>query len=135
MKKILKTPISDEDIIDLNAGDTVYLSGLLVTSRDDGHRRLVEAGIMPEVDLKGAGLYHAGPIVRKLANGNFEMISCGPTTSMRMEKFEKEFIRKSGVKVIIGKAVWVRTLSMRVKNTKLFTVYFPAVVLSLRRRR
>jgi len=103
MKKVLTTPVRDEDIIDLKAGDTVYLSGLLVTSRDDGHRRLVEGGIMPEIDLKGAGLYHAGPIVRKLENGKFEMISCGPTTSMRMEKFEKDFIRKTGVKVIIGK--------------------------------
>ncbi|MBQ8164852.1 MAG: L(+)-tartrate dehydratase subunit beta [Clostridia bacterium] len=103
MKKVLTTPVKDEDIIDLKAGDTVYLTGLLVTSRDDGHRRLVADGIMPEIDLKGAGLYHAGPIVKKLGDGTYQMISCGPTTSMRMEKFEKDFIRKTGVKVIIGK--------------------------------
>ena len=103
MIKYLNTPIRYEDISDLRAGDTVYISGLLVTGRDDAHRRLVADGIMPEVDLNGAALYHAGPIVSRKDNGKFEMISCGPTTSMRMEKFQNEFIKKTGVKVIIGK--------------------------------
>lgn len=43
-----------------------------------------------------------GPIVRETENG-FEMVSVGPTTSMRMEKFEYEFVKQTGVRVIIGK--------------------------------
>ena len=41
--------------------------------------------------------------MRKLDDGKYEMVSIGPTTSMRMEKFEKEFIEQTGVKLIVGK--------------------------------
>ena len=46
---------------------------------------------------------HAGPIVRDHGDDNFEMISVGPTTSMRMEKFEYEFVKQTGVRLIVGK--------------------------------
>lgn len=103
MKKILTTPIKDEDLESLNIGDVVYLSGTLVTCRDVAHRRLIELGRELPVDLKGMAIFHAGPIVVEKDDGSFEMISIGPTTSMRMEKFEKEFIAKTGVKLIVGK--------------------------------
>lgn len=103
MKKILKTPLKDEDLESLNIGDVVYLTGTLVTCRDVAHRRLIEQGRELPVDLKGGAIFHAGPIVRQNEDGTYEMVSIGPTTSMRMEKFEKEFIRKTGVKLIVGK--------------------------------
>ena len=102
-KKILTTPIKDEDLEDLRAGDVVYLTGHLVTCRDVAHRRLIEQKRELPVDLKGGAIFHAGPIVRKLDGGKYEMVSIGPTTSMRMEKFEKEFIEQTGVKLIVGK--------------------------------
>ena len=102
-KKILTTPIKDEDLEDLRAGDVVYLTGHIVTCRDVAHRRLIEQKRELPVDLKGGAIFHAGPIVRKLADGKYEMVSIGPTTSMRMEKFEKEFIEQTGVKLIVGK--------------------------------
>ena len=102
-KKILTTPIKDEDLAELRAGDVVYLTGHLVTCRDVAHRRLIEQKRELPVDLKGGAIFHAGPIVRKLAEGNYEMVSIGPTTSMRMEKFEKDFIKQTGVKLIVGK--------------------------------
>ena len=102
-KKILTTPIRDEDLEDLRVGDVVYLTGHLVTCRDVAHRRLIEQKRELPVDLKGGAIFHAGPIVRKLDDGKFEMVSVGPTTSMRMEKFEKEFIEQTGVKLIVGK--------------------------------
>jgi L(+)-tartrate dehydratase beta subunit len=102
-KKILTTPIKDEDLADLRIGDVVYLTGHIVTCRDVAHRRLIELKRELPVDLKGGAIFHAGPIVRKLDNGKFEMVSIGPTTSMRMEKFEKEFIEQTGVKLIVGK--------------------------------
>ena len=102
-KKILTTPIKDEDLDDLRVGDVVYLTGHIVTCRDVAHRRLIELKRELPVDLKGGAIFHAGPIVRKLDNGKFEMVSIGPTTSMRMEKFEREFIEQTGVKLIVGK--------------------------------
>ena len=103
MKKILTTPIKDEDLEALNIGDVVYLTGTLVTCRDVAHRRLIELGRELPVDLKGGAIFHAGPIVRQKEDGEYEMVSIGPTTSMRMEKFEKEFIKQTGVKLIVGK--------------------------------
>jgi len=102
VKKILTTPISNEDLESLTAGDIVYLDGHMVTCRDMGHRRLIELGIPLPVDLQGGAIFHAGPIVKKEGEG-WQMISIGPTTSMRMESYEKEFIKQTGVKLIIGK--------------------------------
>ena len=103
MKKILQTPIKDEDLESLNVGDVIYLTGHLVTCRDVAHRRLIELKRDLPVDLRGGAIFHAGPIVRKKDDGKFEMVSIGPTTSMRMEKFEREFIKQTGVKLIVGK--------------------------------
>ena len=102
-KKVLTTPIKDEDLEDLRVGDVVYLTGHIVTCRDVAHRRLIELKRELPVDIKGGAIFHAGPIVRKLDNGKFEMVSIGPTPSMRMEKFEREFIEQTGVKLIVGK--------------------------------
>jgi L(+)-tartrate dehydratase beta subunit len=103
VKKVLTTPIKDEDLDDLNVGDVVYLTGRLVTCRDVAHRRRIEQGRELPVNLEGGAIFHAGPIVRKKDSGSFEMVSIGPTTSMRMEKFEREFIAQTGVKLIFGK--------------------------------
>ncbi|MDX8154201.1 L(+)-tartrate dehydratase subunit beta [Acinetobacter pittii] len=103
MKKILTTPIKDEDLLDLKVGDVVYLTGRLVTCRDVAHRRLIEQGRELPVNIEGGAIFHAGPIVRKKGENDFEMVSIGPTTSMRMEKFEREFIKQTGVKLIVGK--------------------------------
>ena len=94
-KKILTTPVSAEDLKDIHIGDVVYLNGDLTTCRDVAHRRLVEEGRPLPVDVKDAAIFHAGPIIRPLEDDKFEMVSVGPTTSMRMEKFEYEFVQKS----------------------------------------
>ncbi len=105
MKKVLQTPVSAEDLKDIKIGDVIFLSGHIVTCRDVAHRRLIEYGRELPVDLQGGAIFHAGPIVRKIEGtaDQFEMISVGPTTSMRMEKFEYDFIQQTGVKVIVGK--------------------------------
>ena len=102
MKKILTTPIKAEDLQDIRVGDVIYLTGTLVTCRDVCHRRLIELKRPIPYDLNGKAIFHAGPIVRK--NGDkWEMVSVGPTTSMRMESFEREFIEQTGVKLVVGK--------------------------------
>jgi L(+)-tartrate dehydratase beta subunit len=102
VNKVLTTPIKNEDLEDLRAGDVVYLDGCMVTCRDVGHRRLIELGRELPVDLKGMAILHAGPIVVKDGEG-WQMISIGPTTSMRMESMERPFIGQTGVKLVIGK--------------------------------
>ena len=101
----LKTPISDQDVERLNIGDTVYVSGILVSARDAAHVRMVEAirrGEALPVDLRGGVIYHAGPVAVKEGD-SWRIISMGPTTSARMEEFEPEVIEKLGVKLVIGK--------------------------------
>ena len=118
-KKILTTPVSEEDLKDIHIGDIVYLNGSMTTCRDVAHRRLVEGGRELPVDVRDAAIFHAGPIIRPLENDKFEMVSVGPTTSMRMEKFEKDFVlRSSSVR-----AAWALTPSMPARTTKQSTVY------------
>ena len=102
-KKILTTPISAEDLTDIKIGDMIYLTGHIVTCRDVPHRRVVEEDRQLPLDIRGGAILHAGPIIRKTGEKSFEMVSVGPTTSMRMEKFEREFIAKTGVRLIVGK--------------------------------
>jgi len=104
-KKILTTPISDKDLESLTIGDIIYLNGYLVTSRDDVHQRLIKQHKELPVNLSGMAIFHAGPIMQEIEGqaGKYQVISIGPTTSMRMEKYEKEFIAQTGLKIIVGK--------------------------------
>ena len=97
-KKILVTPVSAEDLKDIHIGDIVYLTGDITTCRDVAHRRVVEEGREIPVDVRDAAILHAGPIIRPLGDDKYEMVSVGPTTSMRMEKFEYEFVETTGVR-------------------------------------
>ena len=102
-KHILTTPIQASDLKGIKAGDIIYLNGHITTCRDVAHRRLVEYGRELPVDVRNGAILHAGPIVRDHGDDKFEMISVGPTTSMRMEKFEYEFVKQTGVRLIVGK--------------------------------
>ena len=127
-KKVLTTPLRAEDLEDIHAGDIIYLSGHIVTCRDVAHRRLIEEGRKLPVDVRGGAIFHAGPIVRPIpgSDDRFEMVSVGPTTSMRMEKFEKEFVEQTGVKVIIGKGGMGPNTEYACKNYKAIHCVFPA---------
>ena len=102
MNKHLTLPIRQEDIQALHVGDVVYLTGTIATGRDDVHRRVVAEGMASPFDLRDGVIFHAGPIVRESPEGS-ELISVGPTSSIRMEPFEAQFIQKTGVRLIIGK--------------------------------
>lgn len=125
MKKVLNTPISDEDLKDIKIGDIIYLNGTVVTCRDVAHRRLIELGRKLPVDLEGLAIFHAGPIVRKNEDDKFEMVSIGPTTSMRMEKFELEFVEETGVKIIVGKGGMSTKTEEACKKYKAIHCVFP----------
>ena len=102
-KKVLITPVTAEDLKDIHIGDIIYLDGSVTTCRDSAHSRVVEEGLEIPFDVKDNAILHAGPIVRTVDDDRYEMVSVGPTTSMRMERFEYDFIKSTGVKVIIGK--------------------------------
>ncbi|MGI6453687.1 MAG: FumA C-terminus/TtdB family hydratase beta subunit [Syntrophomonadaceae bacterium] len=106
MSKIyhIKLPISDQEVEQLQTGDTVYLTGQVCTARDMAHLRikeLLEKGSPLPVDFKGNAVFHAGPVVKK-NDDKWELSVIGPTTSIRMEP-HAEMMGQLGVKMIIGK--------------------------------
>lgn len=125
-KKVLITPITRSDIEEIRAGDIIWVEGDLMTCRDSAHRRVVTDGMVLPYDLRNRVLYHAGPIVRKRDDGSWEMIACGPTTSMRMEMFEYEFVKKTGVRVIIGKGGMKENTERACKEFGAIHCVFPA---------
>ncbi len=93
-----KTPIADARKYKL--GDVIYITGQLVLARDEAHKKLLEEGA--PIDLKGSVIYHCGPVVTK-RNGEWKVVAAGPTTSIRMEIFEDQFIEKFHPAIIVGK--------------------------------
>ncbi|MBQ6219343.1 MAG: fumarate hydratase C-terminal domain-containing protein [Methanosphaera sp.] len=117
MEYELNTPLNDEDINKLKAGDTVYLTGKIFTARDSAHKRIIEESA--PIDLEGAVLFHAGPIIREV-EGSYEIVAVGPTTSMRMNPYEFEVL-DMGVKAVIGKGgMDEKTHEALVRNNAVF---------------
>ena len=101
----LRTPISEETVRKLRVNDTLYLTGTLVTARDAAHRRGLEfhkEGKQIPVNLEGLAVFHCGPIVEK-ADGEWNVVAAGPTTSSRMDMFEGEFVKNFKVRIVVGK--------------------------------
>ena len=96
----LTTPLSEVQTRALKVGDVVLLSGPLHTGRDTLHHYLMSHD--SPVDLKGAALYHCGPVSLKQGSHWF-MNAAGPTTSSREEPYQADVIRKFGLCAVIGK--------------------------------
>ena len=100
--KRLTLPLSDSDIKDLKAGETVLLSGTMLTGRDAAHKRLYELGEKGEklpIDIKGELIYYVGPAPAK---PGFAVGPAGPTSSYRMDKYAPTLL-DLGLKGMIGK--------------------------------
>jgi fumarate hydratase subunit beta len=98
----IKTPLTQEVIISLKAGDMVLLSGDIYTARDAAHRRMYEAlnkGLPLPVDLTTATIFYAAP--SPTPPGRI-IGSIGPTTSYRMDAFTPALL-EHGLKGMIGK--------------------------------
>jgi fumarate hydratase subunit beta len=101
----LKTPISEGEIRKLKVNDVIYITGTIVTARDQAHRRALEyfkQGKALPINLEGLAVFHCGPVVSKEGN-KWVAVAAGPTTSTRMDIFEDEFIKNFKVRVVIGK--------------------------------
>lgn len=127
-KKVLVTPVKREDLEGIHIGDIVWLDGDLMTCRDVAHRRLIEYGRELPYDIREKAIFHAGPIVRKKdgSDDEYEMVSIGPTTSMRMEKFEYDFVKETGVRVIVGKGGMKENTERACKEFGAIHCVFPA---------
>lgn len=100
-----KTPISEEEIRKLKVNDVLYVTGTIVTARDQAHRRALEyfkQGKPLPINLEGLAVFHCGPVVSKEGE-KWIAVAAGPTTSTRMDIFEDEFIKNFKVRVVIGK--------------------------------
>lgn len=124
MKKNITTPLTDEKVRDLHAGDYVYLSGTVYTARDAAHKRMYEAmqrGEEIPIDLNNNIIYYLGP---SPAREGQVIGSAGPTTSSRMDKYTP-LLLKNGLKGMIGKGKRSKEVieSMHTNNA----VYFAAI--------
>jgi len=102
---ILTPPLSEKRVRSLKLGETVSLTGILYTGRDEMHARALEyleEGRQLPVDIKSSALFHCGPLVRK-EDGGWKMVAAGPTTSARMNSLEPLFIEAYGPGAILGK--------------------------------
>ena len=110
MEYKLTTPCTAADLAPLKAGDTVLLSGVVYTARDQAHKRMIEAldkGEKLPFDLNGSAIYYVGPTPERPG----EVIgSAGPTTSGRMDAMSPRLL-DLGNKIMIGKgAVYLAAL-------------------------
>ena len=97
----LTYPFAEEIIRALKAGDAVSVNGKVWTGRDRFHKHFADGGALP-VDFRDGALYHCGPVVVKEGK-EWRIVAAGPTTSVRENPYEPEFIAKTGLRVVIGK--------------------------------
>ena len=123
MTKTITLPISDEAIKSLKCGDTVLLTGDMITGRDAAHKRIVAAigKGQAEVSIKGETIYYVGPCPAK--NGDV-IGSAGPTTSMRMDSYAPTLM-DNGLKAMIGKGF--RNDEVKQAIVRNGCVYFAAI--------
>lgn len=97
----LETPLKLKAIKKLKAGDFVQINGNIFTARDQVYSRIIK-GFNPPVDMRDGVVFHCGPLVKRKGS-KYEIISAGPTTSSRMDPMQLRFVKRTGIKAIIGK--------------------------------
>jgi tartrate/fumarate subfamily iron-sulfur-dependent hydro-lyase beta chain len=116
--KNVSLPITDDVIRSLQVGDSVSLSGVMITGRDTVHKWMIDTYIKkkraPEGDdqevyeaispiLEGGSIYHCGPVVAGLDSGKYRFTAAGPTTSIREEPYQSDVMHHFRIKAVIGK--------------------------------
>jgi len=124
MEYHLQTPLKKEDIEKLNIGDVVYISGEILTARDEAHARILEMNEKGEelpFSLNGAAIYHCGPLMHR-EEQDWKVISAGPTTSGRMSKMTPPLMKVHEVRAIIGKG-GMKNVASVLKNRCVYLAY------------
>lgn len=120
----LTTPLTDETVAKLKAGDKVFITGFLLTGRDSAHKKLadlIKEGKGLPIDIKGQLIYYVGPTPARPGKA---IGSAGPTTSYRMDSYAP-LLHSLGLKGTIGKGSRNKEVKEAMKKYK--AVYLAAV--------
>lgn len=122
MKRI-KTPLEENVIEQLRAGEKIFLTGYIYTARDAAHKRFIEAlseGKKLPFDIQNQVIYYCGP---SPAPPGRVIGACGPTTSSRMDAYAPRLI-SLGLKGMIGKGKRSQAVKEAIQQYK--AIYFGA---------
>ena len=120
----LHTPLTEDKISNLKAGDNILLSGVIYSARDAAHKRLIELldkGKELPLNIKDETIYYVGPLPAK---PDQVIGSAGPTTSYRMDAYAPRLM-DLGLKGMIGKGARNEEVIDSIKKNK--AVYFGAI--------
>src|SRR5690606_4741849 len=125
VRRVDLNTVTAEDVKTWKTGETVLLSGKMLTGRDAAHKKITDmlaAGEKLPVDLKGRFIYYVGPVdpVRDEVVG-----PAGPTTATRMDKFTRTVLKETGLLGMIGKSERGQTAIDAIKEFE--SVYLMAV--------
>jgi len=124
MTKKVTTPLTEEKVLELKAGDVVSITGYIYTARDAAHKRLyalIKEGKELPIEIKNQIIYYAGPAPAK---PGYACGAAGPTTSSRMDPYTPALLDR-GLKGMIGKGLRSKKVIKKMKENK--AVYFHAV--------
>ncbi|MGN0383170.1 MAG: Fe-S-containing hydro-lyase [Eubacterium sp.] len=124
MDKYINAPLKEEDIVNLKAGDYVYITGVIYTARDAAHKKMSEALAKGEdlpFNMKDNIIYYMGP---SPAREGRPIGSAGPTTASRMDKYAPALL-DLGLKGMIGKGKRIEEVRQAIIRNK--AVYFAAI--------
>ena len=122
--KIIRTPITEEKIKELKAGDYVNICGKIYVARDAAHKRMMESladGKILPIHIEDSTIYYMGP---SPARPGHPIGSAGPTTATRMDKYAPRLL-DLGQKAMIGKGKRSQEVIDAIKRNK--AIYFAAV--------
>jgi len=125
VKRVNLNAVTREDIKTWKPGDTVLLSGKMLTGRDAAHKKMVDMlanGEKLPVDMDGRFIYYVGPVDPV---GDEVVGPAGPTTATRMDKFTRTMLEETGLMGMIGKAERGPTAIEAIKDNQ--AVYLMAV--------
>jgi fumarate hydratase subunit beta len=120
----INSPLDEETIKKLKAGDQVFITGVIYSARDAAHKRMVEAlsrGDKLPIDIAGQTIYYMGPTP---ARPGRVIGSAGPTTSGRMDSYAV-LLMAAGLKGMVGKGSRSQAVKDAMKRYK--AVYFAAI--------
>ena len=125
VRRVNLDTVTAEDVQSWKSGETVLLSGKMLTGRDAAHKKMTDLLAKGEplpVDMKGRFIYYVGPVdpVRDEVVG-----PAGPTTATRMDKFTRTMLEQTGLLGMIGKSERGPSAIEAIRDNK--SVYLMAV--------
>jgi len=101
----LTLPLDLHDIESLELGNAVFLNGLVFTGREGVYRQIFDNNIEPPIDISELGgvTFHCSPAISETSPGVYNVPSVTATASFRFAKYMPEFLKRYGIRAVIGK--------------------------------